>query len=148
MNDGEGAEQPRQKRRPVAEADGDHVGREPELGVEYGLKHVHRVARVEPVRDHECQAASDRRHEIADPQPMEPLEHKPGKHTRPADEHSRRVEIYNRRPAGEPDSHAQGERVEYERAGEKPPGERADLLPAHEEARKAGDDRRHVEPLG
>ena len=43
-DDVDDAEEPGEERRGVAERDRDDVGREPEVGVEHGLEHLHRVA--------------------------------------------------------------------------------------------------------
>ncbi len=68
MDDRARTEHAGQKRRAVAERDGDHVGGEPKLRVEHRLQDVHRVAGVEAVGHHERERAARGRHKITDPE--------------------------------------------------------------------------------
>ena len=89
LHDRQDAEHSGQKCGAVAERDRDHVRGEPELRVEHGLQHMHRVARIEAVGHHEREGSADRRHEIADAVGMQCLEREPRQHAGPADEHRR-----------------------------------------------------------
>ena len=148
LYDREDAEHSSQEGGAVAERDRDHVGGEPELRVEHGLQHVHRVARVETIGHHERESAADCRHEIAYAVGKQALQPQPRQHTGPADEHRGGIEIHYRRAAREVDAAAERERVEQENAYQHPEHEAVERPPASQKARKADDAGKHIEPPG
>ena len=108
---------------------------------------MHRVAGVEPIGDHQREAATERSHQVADAEPVQRLEAEPCQHACPANKHGRRVEVDHGRSASEIDAGCEREGVEGEEAHEHPPHEAVEPRLADEEAREAEDGGQHVEPL-
>ena len=96
------ARKPATKVGRVPERDGDDVGGEPEVGVEHGAHHLHRVAAEgEVVRDDLGDEADGGGHDEADAVAVDPFENDPEHHRAPADEDGRGIEVGHRRPAFE-----------------------------------------------
>ena len=105
----------------VAQVDGDHVRRQPELRIEHGLQHDERVAvEREEIGHEQREETDDRRDDVAQAEPVNRFEHERQQHASPADEDGRRVQIRDWRPAGDVNAGDQGERVQRKREPQQP----------------------------
>ena len=95
----------------VAQGDGDHVRGEPELRIEHGLQHDERVAvEREVVGDEQRDETDHRGHDVAEAESLNRFEDEREQHDGPADEDGGRVQVRDRRPAGDVNAGDQCER--------------------------------------
>ena len=105
----------------VAQVDRDDVRGQPELRIEHGLQHDERVAVERQVVGHEQREEADHRgDDVAQAQPVDRFEHERQQHAGPADEDGGRVQIRDRRPAGNVNAGDERERVQREREPQQP----------------------------
>ena len=89
---------------------------EPEIGVEYGAQHLHRVAAERKiVGNKKRNKTSQRGHEEADPDPINSLQNHAQNHHAPADKNRRGIKVGYRRAALQHHSEYQTCRVDEPR---------------------------------
>ena len=99
--------------RGVAQGDHDDVRGQPEVGVQHGAQHLHRIAaQGEVMGDHQRDEAGQRGDDAADADPVDPLQDQPQHHRPPADEDGRGVEVGHRRAAFQHHAEDQAEGVD------------------------------------
>ena len=150
--DGDG---PGEEGAAVADGDRHDVRREPEVRVEHGAHHLHRVAVAgEVVGDDQRREPGGRGDRGAEALPVNPLEHDPEHDRAPADEHRRGVEVRDRRAPLQDRARDEAERVDGRaRDEEAEGGGPEDVAPAQpgreeDEQREDVDHHARVEGLG
>ena len=111
--DVENRQQARREGRGIAQRDHDDVRGEPEIGVQHGAQHLHRIAaQGEVMGNHQRDEAGQRGDDAADADPVDPLQDQPQHHRPPANEDGRGVEVGHRRAAFQRHAEDQAEGVD------------------------------------